>query len=361
MNELTTLGSGSYLAKDVALLLQPINIAPTPTEEKERLIQSGERHYSEMIGVENPPSEKHQQAFSQAFKQNDHRMARDIESLKLGLLDAMQENKEIVIVSLVRAGLPIGVLLKRALENCEKDIYHYGISIIRDKGIDKVALEHILARHNADDLVFVDGWTGKGAISGELDRSLVSDNRFTQPNRLVVLADPCGKAWLSASSDDWIIPSGILGSTISGLVSRSILGVDGELHGSVFYDHLADYDLTQSFIESINSTRQRATDVKAAKPWTSSEKVDLQDSAMEVVHRIADEFDIESLNRIKPGIAEATRAVLRRVPHKVFVRDLSDPDVQLLKHLATQAGVDVEEIGEKAGPYRAITIIQKVT
>jgi hypothetical protein len=49
---------------------------------------------------------------------------------------------------------------------------HYSISIIRDRGLDPAALAHIAARHEPADVVFVDGWTGKGAIAGELHRSL---------------------------------------------------------------------------------------------------------------------------------------------------------------------------------------------
>ncbi|MER8575636.1 cysteine protease StiP domain-containing protein [Mesorhizobium sp. M1409] len=42
----------------------------------------------------------------------------------------------------------------------------------------------------------------------------------------MVLSDPCGRAWLAASAEDWLIPSGILGSTVFGLISRSILNED---------------------------------------------------------------------------------------------------------------------------------------
>ena len=39
--------SGSYESRDVTFLLRPVQLAPTPVEEKERLIQSGKRHYRE--------------------------------------------------------------------------------------------------------------------------------------------------------------------------------------------------------------------------------------------------------------------------------------------------------------------------
>ncbi|MNP59517.1 Cysteine protease StiP precursor [compost metagenome] len=76
---------------------------------------------------------------------------------------------------------------------------------------------------------------------------------------------------------------------------------------------------------------------------------------------LATRFGITNLNRVKPGIAEATRAVLRRVPDHVLVRSRSDSDVQLLMHLTESAGVTVEEVGAALGPYRAVTIIRSVS
>jgi hypothetical protein len=38
--------------------------------------------------------------------------------------------------------------------------------------------------------VFVDGWTGKGAITGELVRALKDRPGYPEQPRLVVLADP---------------------------------------------------------------------------------------------------------------------------------------------------------------------------
>ena len=49
--------SGSYAKDDVTLLLQNINIAPTPVAEKERLIQSGTLHYSEILAPEVAPTD----------------------------------------------------------------------------------------------------------------------------------------------------------------------------------------------------------------------------------------------------------------------------------------------------------------
>ena len=45
---------------------------------------------------------------------------------------------------------------------------HYAISIIRGRGIDEVALSRVLETHPASAIAFVDGWTGKGAITRDI-------------------------------------------------------------------------------------------------------------------------------------------------------------------------------------------------
>lgn len=354
-----TVGSGSYAPEDVSFLLRPFQMETTDLEEKERLIQSNTRHYSEMISEEFAPTETHKALYILALTQNGDRMARDVKSLSMAL-NSIYAGRPVALVSFVRAGLPLGVLLLRSLNNLGCRAKHYGVSIVRDRGIDMVALEAIIAAHGAENIVFVDGWTGKGAISGEIRSSLKDDPRFPVDPRLVVLADPCGKAWLSASAEDWIIPSGILGATISGLVSRSIWPSDGGMHGCVVYNQLKEHDVTRSFVDDISARVLMLANVLPVEPWTNKQAADLQSRALGVIDSLASRFDITNLNRIKPGIAEATRAVLRRVPDHVLVRSRDDKDVKLLMHLTERAGITVEEAGEQLGPYRAVTIIRSV-
>lgn len=357
---LETVGSGSYLPDDVHFLLRRVDVRPTAVEEKERLIQSGRKHYSEMISHESAPGEAHRSLFEKALERNGERMAADVQALALALANEC-DGQEIVLVSFVRAGLPLGVLLRRALLDLGRRAVHYGISVIRDRGIDPVALESIIRAHGASNIVFVDGWTGKGAIAGEIKRSLAQDSRFPREPRLVVLADPCGAAWLAASAQDWIIPSGILGATVSGLVSRSIWPAEGGLHGCMVYDHLRDHDLSRPFIERIEQRRQGLSSVPRIHPWTPEQRAALRKDAQQVVADLAQRFAVNNLNRIKPGIAEATRAVMRRVPDHVLVRSKADSDVQLLMHLTERAGIEVEEAGVALGPYRAVTLIRSLS
>ena len=363
--------SGSYSPEDITFLLQQVQVDNTPPEEKERLIQSGQKHYSQMISEEKAPSAQHIELYEQALAQGGLRMATEVQMLAQRLVDEFAE--PVILVSFVRAGVPLGVLLKHAIEDLGVQCQHYGISIVRDRGIDHAALETIIARHSYESLVFVDGWTGKGAISQELQRSLGDDPRFQSCERgclpLVTLADIGGHSWLAASGEDWLIPSGVLGSTVSGLISRSVclheppqaddIGADNlhQWHGCMVYQHLQDNDLSARFIQQLNQLRRGLTQVANAS-WSSEQRQQQRTQASKVISQLAAEYQVSNLNRIKPGIAEATRAILRRVPEVVLLRDEHDPDTVLLRYLTQKTGTPVKIVGDAIAPYRAVTLIQ---
>lgn len=351
--------SGAYLPQDVHFLLQPVDMEMTPVDQKEQLIQSGARHYSDMLSQEPEPTAWHLDIFAQALDRGAARLAKEVAMLAHALA-ARFGDTPIVLASLVRAGVPLGVMLHQTLREMGKVSHHYGISIIRDRGIDAAALAWIEARHGTDGIVFIDGWTGKGAISGELRRSLKNRPGYPEEPRLAVLADPCGKAWLSASDDDWLIPFGIMGAPVSGMISRSIWSAEG-LHGCVICNHLAPFECSRRLVDTVAQYRQRL-DLSALPcgELSAARKARLQQQSERVIQALADRYQIASINRIKPGIAEATRAVLRRVPDHVLVRAVDDPDVALLVYLAREKGIAITEVGDAIGQYRAVTIIKKV-
>ena len=69
-------------------------------------------------------------------------------------------------------------------------------------------------------------------------------------------------------------------------------------------------------------------------------------------------YRVEQVNHIKPSIAEATRAVLRRVPERILLKDADHPSTQLLRHFAEQQQVAIDVLGEQLGPYQAVTLIK---
>lgn len=375
-NTLSKLGfSGSYQPEDITFLMNIAAIQPTSVQEKESLIQSGQAHYSQMISAENKPTNEHLKHYKQALKIGAYRMGQDIQKLGNSLMQRFKD-EPIILVSLVRAGVPVGVLLKHHISKSQK-CYHYGISIIRDRGIDYCALNAIIDQHGAKNIVFVDGWTGKGAICKELTKSLQSypdlfDEHWDIP-RLVTLADLGGCSWLSASCDDWLIPSGILGSVVSGLTSRSILLQDiseesaktdfmnvDNWHKCIIYNELSDHDLSLEFINHILNEIQKNPTQDSAN-WSNEIRLDQQQLCCKTIKWVGSAYDIQDVNRIKPSIAEATRAVLRRIPDRILIKDADDENVQLLLHFAKENNVPVDVVGNDIGPYQAITLIKRVS
>ena len=372
-------GSGSYLASDVTVLLDIVDkdaVADVPVSQKEALIQSGQRHYSDMLTLENAPTAMHEQLYQQALAQGTTRTATDIVNLAYTLHHILQQTvslqRPLILVSLVRAGLPIGVLLQRALADADSSYalpsVHYGISIIRDRGLDTVALQMILDAHPESPIIFVDGWTGKGAIYQELARSL---DAFSDPNHpnfantfhqgenvipLLTLADPAGVAWLAASEEDWLIPSGLLNSTVSGLISRSLYTEpQSGLHRSVFYDNLVAVDHSLAFVEQIDSTRRSLS----TSPQYLQTFEQPRYQTADLIDMLAAEYDISNRNRIKPTIAEATRAILRRDPERILLATADHPDTVLLRHLCSERDINITVLGAKILPYQAITLIKQ--
>lgn len=367
--------SGSYLPSEVTLLLDIVSadsvndISPT---QKEALIQSGQRHYSDMLTLEKPPSATHEALYNQALAAGKQRMANDVTSLAFSLHElfhaCVSASQPLILVSLVRAGLPIGVLLQKALSDASASYalasQHYGVSIIRDRGLDPVALQYILQQHPHSPIVFVDGWTGKGAIYGELQRSLaqITDERqqaqlFHQGDGvipLVTLADPAGVAWLSASEDDWLMPASLLNSTVSGLISRTLYREPSDgLHQAVYYDHLQPWDRSGEFIQTIDALRQQTP-----SPTPLTGKLLPTFATQCVIDDLAARFAISNRNRIKPTIAEATRAILRRDPECVLVNEMADgQDTALLRHLCKEKNIRLIADASIA-PYQAVTIIK---
>lgn len=370
--------SGSYLPSDVHFLLKVLdksNIANTNVQEKEQLIQTGQRHYSDMLTLETAPSNTHQQLFLKALAQHKQRMANDIyaiaNTLQQHFLTMVNHDKPLILLSLVRAGLPVGVLLQRIFSdiklNCPLPSQHFGISIIRERGLDKTALQWVLDNFPHSPIVFVDGWTGKGAIYQELKKSLSEFYNTNHPYftnffhtgghiPLVTLSDPAGVAWLCASTDDWLMPASLLNSTVSGLISRTLFAKNtDEFHGCIFYDNLKDFDNSLLFIDNILQTIKENPN---AYQYLNFQETPTFRTQL-VINSLATERHIDNLNRIKPTIAEATRAVLRREPECVLLQTTDNPDTSLLRHLCTQKNIAIQVVGDTISPYQAITIIKQ--
>jgi len=350
--------SGSYAPEDVTFLLKPVTMGVVDVATKEAAIQSGLRHYSEMLAPEPAPSAGYLAAFHQAHAANRARVGSDLARLVQAL--ARRGGAEIVLVSLARAGTPVGILLRRGLAALGHATLHYSVSIIRGRGLDLVAMRAILAAHAAEDVVFVDGWTGKGAIGAELARALRHDLPELRGAPLCVLSDLAGVADLAAGAEDYLIPSAILNGVVSGLVSRSVLSPavvgPGEFHACVRLTHLAGHDLSRRYVDE--QTADLLPRLAAAPPacWTPEARAEAAAVSARFLDQMLTRSKAGDRNRIKPGIGEATRALLRRMPDRLFVRDPADHAVRHLLALAAERSVAVEV--DPALSYGACAIIK---
>jgi Phosphoribosyl transferase (PRTase)/PELOTA RNA binding domain len=269
-----------------------------------------------------------------------------------------ERGRDVVLVSLARAGTPVGVLLRRWARYAHGlDLPHYSVSIVRGRGTDRLALHHLAAHHDPARVVFVDGWTGKGAISRELAAALAEHERDTgvrfDPD-LAVLADPGRCATTFGTRDDWLIASACLNSTVSGLVSRTVLNPRllraGQYHGAKFYAELAASDVSNDFLDAVGAEFAEVTD--SAPPV--DRVADFAGRA--AVDRIVDRYGIGDANLVKPGVGETTRVLLRRVPWRVLVRaGAPAEDLAHVRLLAQRRGVPVEEVADL--PYSCVGLI----
>lgn len=351
--------TGSYAADDCQFLLTPLAPNFVTVAEKERLIQLEGRHYSEMISRESAPDSEYLSLFRTLTERYRERLAREI--LALASHIAATRPKPVTLVSLARAGTPFGALLKRALTRCLGiESRHFSVSIIRDRGLDTNALRYILRTLGCDPrgVVFVDAWTAKGVITRELKVALADWNRCEPErldDRLYVISDIGGSAEVAATYDDYAIPSGILNATVSGLVSRTILNGEigrDQFHGCVLYEDLRPYDHTGWFLEQVTAALEGAE--RIALP--ASERAERAALTKDCLNRWRRDYQIANLNHIKPGVAEATRVMLRRVPERLILRDLAHPDVRHLQLLAERKGVPVGI--EPQMPFNAAAFIQ---
>lgn len=355
----------SYPPEEVGWLLQDLSdvTLEAPTEEREEAIQSGGAHYAESLPVEYQPSEQYQELFHAALETSAARIAQAVGVVTETVIT--ERSPRPVLVSLAWAGTPVGVLMRRwAQFRHGLDLPHYAVSIVRGRGIDANALRWLAAHHDPRDVVFVDGWTGKGAITRELAAAI---EEFEEGGgaagfdaEIAVLADPGSCVRTYGTRDDFLIPSACLNSTVSGLISRTVLRADlvgpDDFHGAKFYRELAGTDVSVAFLDAVAARFPEVADAVdgAVKELLASDRTPSWEG-WAAVERISEEYGIHDVNLVKPGVGETTRVLLRRVPWKILARAGAGADLDHVRLLAGQRGVPVEEVGDL--PYTCVGLI----
>ena len=358
----------SYAPDEVGWLLRDLSDTrlEAPTEEREEAIQSGGAHYAESLPVEYQPTPQYQELFQAALAISATRIAQAVGVVtETVLAERSPRPGGVVLVSLARAGTPVGILMRRwAGHRHGLDLPHYAVSIVRGRGIDANALRWLAAHHDPADIVFVDGWTGKGAITRELAQAIeefeASDGITGFNPEIAVLADPGSCVRTYGTREDFLIPSACLNSTVSGLISRTVLRADlvGEhdYHGAKFYRELADTDVSVAFLDAVSVHFDAVGDAvdSQVKELLSADRAPTWEG-WAAVERISEEYGIHDVNLVKPGVGETTRVLLRRVPWKILARAGAGADLDHVRLLAEQRGVPVEEVAEL--PYTCVGLI----
>lgn len=355
----------SYAPEEVGWLLQDLSDVEleAPTEEREEAIQSGGAHYAESLPVEYQPSDRYQELFRAALETSAARIARAVGTVTETVL--AEKTGTPVLASLARAGTPVGVLMRRwAQARHGLDLPHYAVSIVRGRGIDANALRWLADHHDPADVVFVDGWTGKGAITRELAQAVEEFERVTRITgfdpEIAVLADPGSCVRTYGTREDFLIPSACLNSTVSGLISRTVLRADlvgpHDFHGGKFYRELAGADVSNDFLDAVAAHFDEVADDvdTAVKELLAADRTPTWEG-WAAVERISEEYGIHDVNLVKPGVGETTRVLLRRVPWKILAQRGAGADLAHVRLLAEQRGVPVEEVDGL--PYTCVGLI----
>lgn len=359
-------GFGSYRSTEVTWLLKDLSGVDLEADvaDREHRIQAGLTHYAESLPIEYQPGPEYRQLFDDALAASARRLAAAVGTVATLILTERAPRP--VLVSLARAGTPVGILLQRWIaRETDHTPPHYAVSIVRGRGIDTVALDHLTARHRASSLVFVDGWTGKGAIARELAAALdeYADSGGTRCDpELAVLADPGSCTSLFGTRDDFLIPSACLNSTVSGLVSRTVLNAEligpGDFHGAKFYRELGPFDVSGRLLDTVSEEFGSVGDEVAQRvaDLGSTDRTPTW-AGWAAIEEIQHAYGLRSINLVKPGIGETTRVLLRRVPWRVLVRDLDAPEHAHIRLLAAERGVCVEQ--SPGLPYSCVGLIRE--
>ena len=121
-----------------------------------------------------------------------------------------------------------------------------------------------------------------------------------------------------------------------------LIGPD-DFHGAKFYREWLPLDVSNLFVNQvvsnyfalIDEAREIANDM-LVHPEPVSWK------GMQDIKAIQTYYGIEDVNLVKPGVGETTRVLLRRVPWKILVDRIDNPNLAHILMLAGDRDVPVE-------------------
>jgi len=323
---------GTFLLEDVVILLKDMSnvVKAEPQEVREKLIKSGKKAY-DTIPLETKPTDIEILFYENALNLASKDIALAVKSLAEQIYE--KKGKEVVLVSLIRGGIITGILVKHYLENKYKiKVPHYALTLIGTKGIDEKALEYILDHYDSAMIQFIDGWTGKGAVKRTLEKSLQKYKSVS--SELGVLSDPANILSLCGTHEDILISSSCLNAPLAGLLSRAIPLKDS-FFGAIFFEDLLEYDKTYEFIKNIEDNMN----------YSKGELLIVKTNynGLEEVQNIAKEFDIDDIHFIKPGMGETMRAIIRKKPDIILIKNELNKYTRFIKEIENTNKIAIQE------------------
>ena len=280
-----------------------------------------------------------------------------------------RRGQDAVLVSLAPAGTPVGVLMRRWAQRVHGlDLPHYAISLVHGRGIDQTALAYLAAHHDPARVMFVDGWTGTGAVTRELAASIEKANATLDAHlpspfspELAALADPGRSVSIYGTREDYLIPSACLDSTVSGLVSRPVLDDDrvgpNDFHGAVFHAERAASDMSKRFVDTV-AARFPIVRTKVMLDLEAHLGGDHTPTwvGWDAVEDVADKFGDGDVSLVVAGVNDTVRLLLHGEPAKILVNPARDADLAQVRKLAEAREVPLERVSDL--PYSCIGLLR---
>jgi len=323
---------GTYADNECIFLLQNMNkkIVPLSLNEKKELMNSGKKSY-EIIPHEYIVDSFSENLFLRILSETKEKMAKCVGKLAESIYSVKGE--KIVLVSLARGGVPVGVLCKKYLNKFYKiDVPHYVISLIRNEGIDVAALSYIISAHPDGKIQFLDGWTGMGYISNQLKKYVSLYNKeFNQKidYELGVLVDSSKICKYFGTREDTIFPGCCLNATVCGMISSIFYDKNminqNEFHGAIQWDSSIGKDYSNHLVETISNCflKEEGVDIPVQQNYV--------EQCVDIVSR---DLKIKNMKNIKFGIGESARAIIRYELDCLLIKNLNNPDLQFLIEIA---------------------------
>lgn len=218
--------------------------------------------------------------------------------------------ESLLLVAILRAGVPLASWLSKLLVGSVA----VATSLFVGIGIDKTALKLIKRDHPNRSILFVDGWTGRGGVAGEL-KNLGS-------GQLAVLCDPWRLADFRGTSEDLLSPSALFtGPTTMGF-SRTFTRSDREMFAAFRFPSKL---MRHEWVER----------------WLSA----CPEATCCIPSGIVDPPKVFHYTAWRIHANEVARALINSNPKRIFfldTRDVVRNDYELLLELASTRSVEVQ-------------------